>query len=128
MPPRTWTDPAGNDAHSLSPQKRAGSNRFLSHAPSSSISSSSCTNSGPSKLTYSQRKAVEKEEEEYEKMFHLFGDKPEIQYLNSREDDRLAASVYSDAKTSGRRAGAGVQAKPKTSGYDFGELLKNEAF
>lgn len=85
------------------------------------------------KMTFSERKALEKEEEHYERMFNLFDSKAEIQYLDSYEDDKLAASVYSDAKSStssnkkkGKKLTLGGQLKPGMSGYNFEELLKNE--
>jgi hypothetical protein len=115
-----------------SPRKRNFSNKFLnSGSPSGNTQllggggSSSAANAGPTKLTYSQRKSMEKEEEDFNRMFQLFENKAEVEYLNSTEDDKLAASVYQDAKRSATNSGA-TAAKPHTSGYDFGELLKNE--
>ena len=102
--------------HSASPQKRNYSgSKFVPNGNSSSQ---------PSKPTWSQRKAMEKEEQEYSKMFQLFENKAEIQYLNSHDDDQLAACVYGDAKIPKKETAA--SAKPQTSGYDFGEMLKNE--
>jgi hypothetical protein len=105
-----------------------------------SPSGSSTSSSGglqPHKMTYSQRKTVEKEDEEYAKMFQLFDSKAEIEYLHSYEDDKLAASVYGDAKSSSTRGGrkgksgksnaSQSDVKPHTSGYDFDELLKNDS-
>lgn len=158
---RNRPDPAFHDAHSLSPTKRVGSIKYVSHHDGSSsslfsfssssfnnefsypynnndsIGNMSSNNNGPTKLTYGQRRALEKEEEEFAKHFRLFDDKPEIQYLHSREDDRLAASMFRDAKVSpshvDRRGGTSDSStgseKPRTvSGYDFDTLLKNEGF
>lgn len=111
-----------------SPQKRNfGASKFVSPGSHSRVvrGVSSAATAGPIKLTYSQRKAAEKEEEEYDRMFQLFKNKAEIEYLNTRADDKLAASVYGDAKKSSVRT-RGPVTKPQTSGYDFDELLKNE--
>jgi hypothetical protein len=89
------------------------------------VGPSSSANVGPTKQTYSQRKTMEKEEEDYARMFQLFEHKAEVEYLNSKEDDKLAESVYGDIKRSATNSGATVT-KLHTSGYDFGELLKNE--
>jgi hypothetical protein len=75
-------------------------------------------------MTFSQRKAMEKEDEDYEKMFQLFESKAEIKYLDSYEEDKLAASVYGDAKLI--KSKPAPAPKPRTSGYDFDELLKDE--
>jgi hypothetical protein len=57
----------------------------------------------------------------------LFDTKAEIKYLDSHEEDKLAASVYGDAKIKTKKnARQSVPSKPNTSGYDFGEMLKNE--
>jgi hypothetical protein len=116
-----------------SPQKRNFSgNKFVNpdaNSRSSAFGASNATSSatgGPSKPTYSQRKAVEKEDEDYDRMFQLFENKAEIEYLNSWDDDKLAASVYGDAKSASKKSNNGAAPKPHTSGYDFGELLKNE--
>jgi hypothetical protein len=99
-----------------SPQKRnCNDSKFVQNSNSNQTS----------KPTWSQRKAMEKEEEEYTRMFQLFENRSEIQYLNSHDDDRLAASVYGDAKIGKKKTNA-APSKPQTSGYDFGELLKNE--
>jgi hypothetical protein len=107
-----------------SPQKRYNANKFV--VPGGNTSAGA--ESGPSKFTYSQRKSVEKEEEEYAKMFQLFDTKAEIKYLDSHEEDKLAACVYGDAKINTKKKGktSKGQPKPNTSGYDFGEMLKNE--
>mmetsp|Transcript_10179 Transcript_10179/g.17994 ORF Transcript_10179/g.17994 Transcript_10179/m.17994 type:complete len:120 (+) Transcript_10179:248-607(+) len=107
-----------------SPQKRFGANKFVAN------NSTATSSSGPTsakKLTYSQRKALEKEEEEYAKMFQLFDNKAEIKYLDSYEEDKLAASVYGDAKIGkSSQQPPSTPQKPQTSGYDFDSLLKNE--
>ena len=112
-----------------SPQKRYSTNKFVGAG-----GGASATAGGPpssSKLPYSQRKSMEKEDEEYNKMFQLFDSKAEIKYLDSHDDDKLAASVYGDAKinrSTKKKASSstGPSSKPNTSGYDFGEMLKNE--
>lgn len=86
--------------------------------------------SAPHKLTYSQRKAVEKEDEEYNRMFQLFDSKADIQYLDSYEEDKLAATVYGDAKIgkskNNKNKSKAKEVKPHTSGYDFDAILKND--
>ncbi|KAG7368365.1 hypothetical protein IV203_031108 [Nitzschia inconspicua] len=123
-----------------SPQKRnLSGNKFVNpgiRSRTSSMqearSSRNATVAGPTKLTYSQRKVVEKEEEDYERMFQLFDSKAEIEYLNSWEDDKFAASVYGDAKitaSSKQKSSNSSDASiinPHTSGYNFDQLLKNE--
>ena len=115
-----------NFASPTSPQKNMARNKYTS---GSTTSSDIGGGSAPHKLTYSQRKAVEKEDEDYDRMFQLFDSKAEIQYLHSYEDDKLAASVYADAGSKSSKKGKGKsssKSKPHTSGYDFDQLLKNE--
>jgi hypothetical protein len=108
------------------------SNKFVNsdrHLGNISARNGSCptsaVNAGLSKMTYSQRKTNEKEEDDYSRMFQLFENKAEVEYLNSCEDDKLAAIVYADAKRSTTTSG-GNTTKAHTSGYDFGVLLKDE--
>ncbi|KAL3925487.1 MAG: hypothetical protein SGILL_000379 [Bacillariaceae sp.] len=111
-----------------SPQKTRNysGNKFV-HNSSTSSSHTECNNSDqPRKLTWSQRKALENEEQQFSKMFQLFDNKAEIQYLNSKDDDNLAACVYGDAKIPAKNTNSAPQAKPKTSGYNFDEMLKDE--
>ncbi|KAG7347703.1 hypothetical protein IV203_016408 [Nitzschia inconspicua] len=120
-----------------SPQKRnLSGNKFVNPGVRSRTSpiqeARNATIAGPTKLTYSQRKVVEKEEEDYQRMFQLFDSKAEIEYLNSWEDDKFAASVYRDAKiTSSSKQKSSNSSdssiiNPHTSGYNFDQLLKNE--
>lgn len=126
-----------------SPQKRnLSGNKFVNagvHSRTSPMNQNTpgdaSSSAGPSKLPYSQRKSQEKEDEDYDRMFQLFDTKAEVEYLNSWEDDKFAASVYGDSKavrsSSSKQASAAASAsasasKPQTSGYDFGELLKDE--
>jgi acid phosphatase class B len=83
-------------------------------------------------LTYTQRKALEKEQEEYEKMFELFDSKAEINYLHSEDDDMLAACAYGN----GRRVLKPAKSFRKSltdnlnesiSGYDFDSLIKDDS-
>lgn len=121
-----------------SPQKRNFSgNKFVNagvHSRTSPMnnnaSGAASSSPSPSKLPYSQRKSQEKEDEDYDRMFQLFDTKAEVEYLNSLEDDKFAASVYGDAKAASSSSSskqASAASKPHTSGYDFGELLRNES-
>lgn len=114
----------------LSPQKTRNysGNKFVHNNSSHSNGNASSSNNQPAKLTWSQRKALEKEEEDFSKMFQLFDSKAEIQYLNSDDDDQLAACVYGDTKIGKKddEPSSAAPPKPQTSGYDFGEMLKDE--
>lgn len=92
------------------------------------------------RVTYTQHKALEKEEDEFSKMFELFDSKASIEYLHSEEDDKLATSVYGDAKISrgkksSKTAAASIGSKDQDnseqfnesiSGYDFDSLIKDD--
>jgi len=63
--------------------------------------------------------------EECGRMFNLFDSKAEVEILNSKADDNLAASMYGGIKKSKKKKSK----KPKkgVSGYNFDRMLKDES-
>jgi len=80
-------------------------------------------------MTASELKAVEKEEEEYSKMFRSYEQKVNIEYLHSAEDDKLAANAYGNRNitsiSSGNKSAKqqAVLRDNTTSGYNFDEWV-----
>ena len=69
------------------------------------------------------RRTTSLDAEDYGRMFIMSDNKAEVTFLPG--EDHIAASVYGDAKSHHEQKQT-IVLKEQTSGYDFGEMLKDQ--